>query len=519
MADMLNTRALDHSVTEIDYKPISGWAVAALTIAGLYVLIVGTIAATALYEKRPALSVVWVILAVIGLILSIVARIHIKRSEGTRAGLKQAAIAWWLSVMGGAAFGAYIYASKIALEKQAEDFSREWFTLLKQGKDDSTKLNEAFLLMMPPNRRQGIDPEAAAELGAAQWPEFRNSELVRLFERYGDDIAVVAIGVSNWQQIDTGYQIDYAFQVRSPEGIVDLNLILFGSEGKDFVGRQWHVAFGKGAMTTQSRTTYGRLLNHMQDEAREVGEAWQFNLGHGREGFEVNSRQGHIADVYAMTLNPAERKIIAAFNVAQIGIARAGGLPIGTFSLLANASGIPPTNDSDSEDRLFHALQNNGFFTITEKISDEKKTRLRDAFRFKQIMKAGESRHVNLDTAPQISVTAQEIRYSHPIEFAVPSGNTSKPPIICGGRLIIVSQNPQIIAELFEQQAKGKANPTAKDETPINLLATRPPRDWRILRLESNLEPLQMPKTAAAQGGPDGLPPGGPGGPAPGGKN
>lgn len=506
MADMLNTRALDHSVTEIDYKPISGWAVAALTVSGFYVLLVGLIAGTALYERRPALSGFFVILAVIGLILSIIARIHIKRSEGTRAGLKQAAIAWWLSVLGGAAFGAYIYASKLALQQQAESVSREWFSLLKQGKDDPTKLNEAFLLTIPPSRRQGIGPENAAEIdanfGAAQLPEFRNSELVRLFERYGEEVDVVSLGVANWQQIDSGYQIDYSFQVRSPEGLADLNLILFGSEGKDFVGRQWHIAMGKGAMTIQSRTTYGRLLNHLQDEAREIGEAWQFNFV-----------KGHFADLFAMTLPTADRKTVAALNAVQIAIVKVAGIPVGPISQLAIPTVARQAKDMKSADLLYNALQSNDFFAITEKISEEKKSRLRNAFQLKQMMKGGESKYINLETAPQMSVTPQEIRYSYPIEFMVAGGSGTQ-PLLCGGRLVIVSHNPQLIAELIDQHAKGKSNPRAKDETPTNLLTSRPARDWRVLHFESNLELLQMPKSTP---GPGAGPPGGPGGPE--GKN
>ena len=510
MADMLNTRPLDHSATEIDYKPISGWAVAALVISGLFILVVGAIAATALYNKRPALSWFWIILAAIGLVLSIVARVHIKRSEGTRAGLKQATIAWWFSVLGGAAFLAYFMASQVALKQQAERAAFAWFKLLKECKKDPSKINDAFLWTQDPAKREGVEPTDLTKLdalfGGGPLPGFRNSDLVRYFERNGEDVEVVSLGISSWEQIDAGYRMECAFRLRTPEGVANLNVILFGSEGKNIAGREWHILMPPGGMTFESSTTYGRLLNHLQDEAQQVATTWMRSFSNKES-----------ADYYLMTLPASKRRLmLAALDAARIAYQKTlafalqtnAELPAPPLSFTAIPDVTLSPDELKSPDLVFNALQANGFFGVGA-VTEDKKSRLRHAFRIGMMLKGGDSRMVNPDTAGQIYVTPQEIRYTFPVDIALPT----RPPAVYGGRLVIVSQTPELVAELNDQYAKGKANPAAADESPFNLLSQRPPRDWRVLRLETNLELLAPPKQAP--GGPGGGPPGGPpGGPS-----
>jgi hypothetical protein len=497
MADMLNTRPLDHSVVEIDYKPISAWAVAALTVSGLYALIIGTIAITALYVRQPALSSAW-IFAGVGLFLSIIARAHIKRSEGTRVGLRYATIAWWLSVIGGITFFAYNITSKFALKQQAERAATEWFDLLKQSKNDPVKLNQAFLLTIEPTRRQNIDPGNSSELdanfGGGPLPGFRNSDLIRYFERNGGDVSVESLGVSNLEQIDTGYKLEYSFQLRSPEGVANLNIVMFGSEGKNIVGREWHILMPPGGMSIKASTTYGRLLRHLQDEAREVAVTWvqQFTAKQSIE--------------YYLSTMPADKRagLAAVLDAIRIAFQKVAGVPAPPLVLTAIPDVVVPPDEA--KDRIvFHALQANGFFNIGT-VTEDKKNRLREAFRVGMMLNGGESRLVNPDTAPQIRVTGQEIRYTFPVDLSL-AGRTGG---FCAGRLVIVSQSPQLVAELDDLFGKGKAHPEANDDSQFNLLTQRSPRNWRVIQLETNLEPLAAPKQGPG-GGPPGMP--GPGGP------
>jgi hypothetical protein len=499
MGDMLNTRPLDQPKAEIDYKPISAWAVAALTVSGIYVLYVGVVAATALHTGRPALSNDY-LFALIGFVLSIMARAHIKRSEGTRVGLQYATLAWWLSIVGGGAFWAYNVASRIALREQAKDAATEWFDLLKTygkdskaGKPDSTVVvNQAFLLTQEPTRRQGIDPGNASALdanfGGGPLPAFRNSDLVRYFERNGEDISIKSLGVSTWEQIDAGYKLDFTFELRSPEGIANLNVILFGSEGKNIAGREWHIVMPQGGLTIQSSTTYGRLVQSLHDEARETAMTWM-------QLFTLKQN----AEYYLLTLPAKDRApLAAALDATRIALIKVAGMPVPPLTFTAFPKITLTPEEAKSGLAVFHALQARDFFAVGT-VTDDKKNQLRDAFRVAMMMRGGESRLINLETAPQINVTSQEVRFTFPIDMAL-GGRTGG---FCGGRLVLVSQSPQLVAELNDLYGKGKANPEAKiDEAQVSSIMQRYPREWRVARLETTLEPLQAPKQGPGAGMP-----------------
>ena len=79
--------------------------------------------------------------------------------------------------------------------------------------------------------------------------------------------------MSNCTQIDKGYHVELAYSLASPEGVYELNLTMNGSDGKDFVGRQWQINV-QGNLTPKALTTYGRLVIELQNEARGVGEKW-----------------------------------------------------------------------------------------------------------------------------------------------------------------------------------------------------------------------------------------------------
>lgn len=501
MADMLNTRPLDHSQAGMDYKPISGWAVAALTVSSLFVAYIGVISVTALYTNRPALSNDWKF-GIIGLVLAIAARLHIKRSEGTRVGLRYATTAWWLSVVGGATFFAYNLASKIALKQQAEVAATEWFDLLKQGKSDPVKLNQAFLKSIEPTRRQNIDPSNTAELdanfGGGPLPGFRNSDLVRHFERNGEDVSVDSLGVSALEQIDTGYKLDYTFRIRSPEGIANLSVTLFASEveirlddGSKKMSREWHIVMPQGGLTIESSTTYGRLLQMLQDEAREAAMTWMQ---------QYSSRQS--AEFYLMTLPVRERPALAAvLDAIRIAMFKIGGIPVPPLALTAIPKVVLTPEEAKVESVVFHALYANGFFGIGT-VTEDKKNRLREAFRVGMMLRGGESRLINLETAPQITVTNQEVRYTFPVDMALAGGGFS------GARLVLVSQNPELVAQLTDLYAKGKSSPESLDEAQVTSILQRMPRDWRVARLETTLESLVAPKQSPGGGPPAGPPPG-----------
>ncbi len=203
--------------SESDYKPVSGVAVAAVLVAGAYVALMLGTTVFAMYSKRSALNIHLLWLAALGLALAVAARLHIRRSEQTRTGMACVQAAWWMSVLGGAAFGAYIMASQLAVQQQAERSTEEWFKLLREK-----KIDHAFLFTLPPNVRQDIrsDDTESLELrfGPGPLSGFRNCELARFFKRNGEDVQTKLLGVNNFDQIENGYRLSLAYLLKSPGG-------------------------------------------------------------------------------------------------------------------------------------------------------------------------------------------------------------------------------------------------------------------------------------------------------------
>ena len=480
--------------SEIDYKPISGVAVAAVVVSGFFVLFVLSTSIAAMITKRPALNIPFLFLAGLGLALSIAARAHIRRSEGTRAGLSWASAAWWMSVLGGVGFGAYLGASFLALQKQSNGSAMDWFELLKKNKVD-----HAFVLTLPPLQRpqdyqklgdDDLGKVLDGRFGAGPLPGFRNSEIARFFQRNGNEVEVVSLGMSDWQQIENGYRVQCSYQLKSPEGVFDLNLALSGTEGENLVGRVWHVGV-EGGLSSKGRTSYGRLVLELQDEARGNAIEWLKSASfHDREA------------IYLATLPTSER--VARENALVIRRMIEKWLEVYVPAYIAPVLADPKVQDVAITDLLArNFFQLEGMPLLTE----DKKNSFREIWKACIFLPVGATRLQTPESGPQplIAIDAKEIAYRFPLEIGLPG----TPISYAKARLVLVSNTPDLLKELQELKAKGKANPGELDKSETQLLKSRTARNWRVERIETDLEPLVAPSRPGGPGGP----PGGGGGP------
>jgi hypothetical protein len=462
MADLFPVSPVDRPASEIDYKPVSVVAVAALIVSGLFVLIVVVTAISAFVSKRPALNWEILLIAVIGLGLSIAGRIHVRRSEETRTGLRLTTIAWWSSVLGGVIFAAYYGGSVFALWKQSEKAADDWFDALKKQQFD-----RAFLATIPPMQRQGVNPQNATEIEARFGPgasAFRGSELVRFFQRNGDGIVVEPRGLGKLEQIDSGYRMQLAYRLASPEGVFDLTPVLTGSEGKNFNGREWQISTD-GNLIARSRTTYGRLVLELQNEARFVADNW---LKAVRSKMSESVLRGNFRAGEQVELNKALSK-------KHSPVALLGGLAAAKI-------------DQALWQATFDELMARSFFNLDgqQLLTEEKKTEFRDTWRLGAFILAGQSpRLQNFERSPQISITDEGIA----CKILIDMSSSSAPNSGTKGTLVLECDSPEFIKEVQEMKAKGKARPETADETKTELLPSRPARRWRTVRLESSFEP------------------------------
>ncbi len=476
MADPFPVSPVDRAASEIDYKPVSAVAVAALIVSGLFVLIVFVTAISAFVSKRPALNWEMLLIAVIGLGLSIAGRLHIRRSEETRTGLRLATIAWWLSVLGGVVFAAYYGGSVFALWKQSDKAAAAWFDALKKQEFD-----RAFLATIPPLHRQGINPQNSTEIEARFGPTavgFRNSELVRFFQRNPDSVVVEPRGMGKLEQIDNGYRLQLAYRLQSPEGVSDLTLMLTGSEGKNFNGREWQINTD-GNLIAKSRTTYGRLVLELQNEARLRADNWL-------KAAQLKMRE----QILRTTLRTDEQVELNKLLNQKRGL----DVLLGGLAATVAAAKF----DEHLWDATFDDLMGHSFFNLdgNQLLDESKKKAFRDVWRLGALFPAGQSpfQIQSHDRFPQMSITDKAITCTILIDMGLSPVARSA----AKGKLVLDCDSPEFIKELQEMKVKGKEHPDAADETKTDLLSSRPARYWRVVRLESSLEPAQ-PQRAGAQ--------------------
>src|SRR5438093_1247197 len=119
MAEPTPSPALASTADPTPYVPVSWLAVAAFSVAGLFVVTLLALGGFAFVNKKPLLMGELLVLPVIAIVLSFAARRAIRNSEGTRTGEKLAANAWWLSVVFGLCYVAYLFAIDFAIRRDA----------------------------------------------------------------------------------------------------------------------------------------------------------------------------------------------------------------------------------------------------------------------------------------------------------------------------------------------------------------------------------------------------------------
>src|SRR5262249_59006333 len=116
------------------YQPLSGLAVAAIAVAGVYSGALAVFGIVALITGTPLALAFWILIfPVVAMVLAVVARQQIRYSEGTRTGLTLTTWAWWLSVVFGLGYLAFYVGTFLAVWWQAESQMKSFFELGRKG--------------------------------------------------------------------------------------------------------------------------------------------------------------------------------------------------------------------------------------------------------------------------------------------------------------------------------------------------------------------------------------------------
>jgi hypothetical protein len=245
------------------YRPVSALAVAALILAGLAAVTVVVIGILTKTGGRPILAPLVLVLAAGALAVSLAARWHVRRAEGTRTGVGLSRTAMWLSILSFGGYGAYFAATDLAVRQQARAEADQFFAELGNKQPEL-----AFRLTRDPAQQRGIEPDAArirARFGATDLHQFLQSDLARMFRSWADKSRITFNGPGERMDMPNGFAIQLNYMVRTPEGEFDVDVWTRGVDDSTTGGRDWHVLFPKTAVRRDSRLTQlGRYCGELQ---------------------------------------------------------------------------------------------------------------------------------------------------------------------------------------------------------------------------------------------------------------
>lgn len=470
---------------EPGYQPLSGYAVAAAIVAGVFALALVVLVGIGLWSRRTPLSYELLLVPVSGVILSIIARSHVRNAEGTRTGMRLANGSWWVCMLGGAGFAAFLAANDVALRRESQRQADGFLEALRSGREQ-----EAFdRFVLPPEMRGRADvgtPEYEQVYGAFGYPAFVNHPVVYGIRTSGSATKIEHLGARDVGQEGDGFKATHKYRITIPEGVFVTQLKLVASEPRGGGKPQWHIDYGRSIGVTvpewESMSRYGKLEMQAQEEAEKFARDWMGHLTSGRLG---------LANLY--TRPQAERERGTAELTAAAALAGAG-----LFAQPVGPSGQPrPAVDELLKSGLFRKDASG------TPIPDAKLDELRSSWANVSIspVTAGRRQAMGLPEAfdrTTFTLSPTELLVTVPADLIFGAGGRKAALATVG----VVCTDPEFVNHLAAAKAEGAA---ARDDGTTNL-RTLPPRDWRIAWVRTTLEPAP---------GPTGQPggPGGPGGP------
>jgi hypothetical protein len=477
--------------SDTGYQPLSGYAVAAFGMAGAFVVLLIVLLIAATFVKRSVFFYELLALPIVGLIFAVIGRSRIRNSEGTRTGMRLANSAWWICVLVGTGFGAYMLANEFVLEQKSARFANRFIEELKKGQKQ-----HAFLYLLPPEEIGKAHPDDPSEVfeaayTASGFPLFKNHEVVRFIVRNGSSTQVESMGVSEVGQIATGFQATHMFRLTTPEGVHYLRVRLVAAEAKKGGELQWRIPIDpvpNFSMKAEKITAYGQLVAELEQEADAYSKQWMQSY-----------MMGHTLLAHLMTTPKAHSD---AIETQMQGVLLLGGAPgIGvpfTAGLLPAERGQRETVRAAPYAHVgFEDLAASGFFRRNEKndaLSDEKMAQLRRLWTNPGLRPAGATRNTQMTQIQRdnnvITLTPDAVTVQIPIELTM---NVQPTFAVC--TLGVVSNDPALLAAI------AKIRDGSTDTSQSGVLRTMPPRDWRIAWLRTDMEPSTM---AVGPGAPPG---------------
>ncbi len=306
MAEKIPTLPADSPVRTEVYRPLSRLSLTGLVIAGSYAVIIAVLAVVAFVTGVPLfLRIETLAIPALGAALAYLGRQQIRGSEGVLSGTALTTWALWLAGLSGLGYTAYYFGTYFAVTWQASNFTRSW---LDKIRDD--KVMEAFLDTQKPEKRKNDKPNdrlymfqvyGVGPRGKGMLPLFLESEAFKILRDATTHGEIKSLGIKDWNFSKEAYNVAELYQAKTLEGVYEVLITVRGTQGPEFEGRQWQVAWETvGYVGTPQLTEAGKILTQWRHQARQFGSAW------------LNKRsQDDLVRVYLDTLPPDRRSAVA----------------------------------------------------------------------------------------------------------------------------------------------------------------------------------------------------------------
>jgi hypothetical protein len=476
------------------YKPVSGFAVAAGLCAAVFAVLLVALLYSAVTSSRAALSPEWLGIPILGIAFAIIGRIQIRKSEGTRTGGRIASLSWWVCVLGGVGFAAYIYANQMALEMESGKFVDQMFRELQAG-----RVKEAFENHLVPPEERGRVPSNSpddvfeAAYGQSGYHSFRNHEVVRLFARSGQAVQFERVRVKESGQETAGLYATHVYRLRCPEGTFECQVKAVAAEAKKGGKPLWRIPAQPEANITRLNviaiSQYGRASGELAQEGEEVVKGWIAHVSIGHRSWS-----------HLFTVSREQRTPIIDNLNGLSGVA--GGpatlFPVGPSLLPADrataweqrAQVAGKRDDGPTVGDLpFEDLNGIGFFRRDDAgapLPEEKLNHLRELWRVPSVpnLVFADPRAPSTDQSPPQSPIAI---FKPDRILVIVSADLFAPRSPMHFRCAIAAEctDPSVLSAVNAARDRGG------DFTDTSLtLATLPPRNWRVIWLRTDMEPL-----------------------------
>jgi hypothetical protein len=497
MADQTSTPVLPSTADPIPYVPVSWMAVAATTVASLFVAVLLILGVSGFVNKKPLIMPELLVFPVIGVVLSFAARRMIRNSEGTRTGENLANVAWWMCLVGGLGYTAYLWAIAYSVRRDAQGEVNRWVENVIREDPSDESFNLAFMRTLDPGRRASLDPRDTAKLRALfpdQYLMFEKCDLVRIARRNrGDGVCKFEPGgLRDWTYRPSGIDCVFVGTLKCPEGIFPVNVPLRGMDpppGTEAAGRQWGIfvpASGFIVLDKVTCTRYGWLLRVLERSGGQSG---------GEFVTAAASGPAAVPYVYQVMVRPDsdrehwKRLLDSAW--ARLAVAGGPGFV------------VPPYTREYTRDVPEH------FFKLPGggNPKDEQKKEFMRIWTTQGLLPPGTRLKGSPDTVPAIIVTETAIEVRVPCELPMVTSDGN--PSAARGRAVVVCTDRGVIEEL--KRLRAEARPEEGTSSIPEEFRTREFK-WRVDRVETDLSPVPIAMQRPGDGGPPGGPPG-PGGP------